>query len=297
MTTEAQVVANRSNAQKSTGPRTPEGKAKVAQNAVKHGLLARAAVLQGEDEGAYLMFCDELLGSLLPVGTMERVLADRIVNLTWRLERAERSQNAALETLYDRHTARAAPGPVPVPGRDQGVVAGGNPTLGRVLVEDFEGAKVLERMLVYERRIENSLYRTMGEFRRLQKDRQAESKAAALAREKLDWRSGYSPAPPPNWATLGRRADESDPDAWEQPMRQTKPISGEAPGEPRQVSNKQSQCGADQSAANVGSHKGLGEEEGTEPRPEQSRNDGAAVPHDPTGSRGERRETACPCLV
>jgi hypothetical protein len=37
MTTEAQVAANRRNAQKSTGPRTEEGKAKVALKAVTHG--------------------------------------------------------------------------------------------------------------------------------------------------------------------------------------------------------------------------------------------------------------------
>ena len=43
MTTEAQVCANRANAQKYTGPQTAEGKATVAQNAVTHGLLARAA--------------------------------------------------------------------------------------------------------------------------------------------------------------------------------------------------------------------------------------------------------------
>jgi hypothetical protein len=42
MATDAQVAANRLNAQESTGPRTTEGKAVVAQNAVKHGLLARA---------------------------------------------------------------------------------------------------------------------------------------------------------------------------------------------------------------------------------------------------------------
>ena len=44
MASEAQVRANRLNAQRSTGPRTAEGKAAVAQNAVKHGLLAEQAV-------------------------------------------------------------------------------------------------------------------------------------------------------------------------------------------------------------------------------------------------------------
>ena len=41
MITEAQIVANRRNSMKSTGPQTPEGKATVAKNALKHGLYAR----------------------------------------------------------------------------------------------------------------------------------------------------------------------------------------------------------------------------------------------------------------
>jgi hypothetical protein len=36
-----QLEANRKNAEKSTGPKTPEGKQAVATNAVKHGLFAR----------------------------------------------------------------------------------------------------------------------------------------------------------------------------------------------------------------------------------------------------------------
>jgi hypothetical protein len=48
---ERKLSANRANAQKSTGPRTPEGKRRVARNAVKHGILAREVFI-GEGDGA-----------------------------------------------------------------------------------------------------------------------------------------------------------------------------------------------------------------------------------------------------
>ena len=41
MATPSQINANQVNAQQSTGPRSPEGKARVAQNALRHGLTAR----------------------------------------------------------------------------------------------------------------------------------------------------------------------------------------------------------------------------------------------------------------
>ena len=53
MATKKQIQANRNNATKSTGPRTGEGKARVSQNALKHGLLARDAVLPDEDPAEF----------------------------------------------------------------------------------------------------------------------------------------------------------------------------------------------------------------------------------------------------
>jgi len=54
MSTEKQIEANRRNAQKSTGPRTTEGKAASRGNAVKHGLTAeQIAIIPGEDAGAF----------------------------------------------------------------------------------------------------------------------------------------------------------------------------------------------------------------------------------------------------
>ena len=51
MATAAQIEANRRNAQKSTGPKTDEGKDRVRRNAVKHGMTARTImpVLPQED--------------------------------------------------------------------------------------------------------------------------------------------------------------------------------------------------------------------------------------------------------
>jgi len=176
MTTAAQTVANRANAEKSTGPRTPEGKAKVAQNAVRHGLFARAAVLQGEDPQEFAEYREQLLEELYPDGTLEQVLAERVVSLSWRLQRAARSQNAAFEALYEKHTAgpqTVVGPPEPSPGLDPDEPADSGPTLGRMLVEDFAQEKVLERLLVYERRIESSLYRTMAELRKLRGQRES----------------------------------------------------------------------------------------------------------------------------
>ena len=58
MTSDKKADANSRNALKSTGPKTPEGKAAVRLNALKHGLLSQAVLLPGEDEEALNAWCD-----------------------------------------------------------------------------------------------------------------------------------------------------------------------------------------------------------------------------------------------
>jgi len=170
MASEAQVSANRRNAGKSTGPRTTQGKAAVAQNAIKHGLLARRNLITGEDPQEFDLLRQEILGELTPVGRMETVLAERVVSLTWRIQRAERLQNEVFEYLLARDLedsmedfyeelspedeARLTSDPETDP----------NLAVGRAIMRDYSNEKVLDRLGMYERRIEGSLYRTMKEL-------------------------------------------------------------------------------------------------------------------------------------
>jgi hypothetical protein len=52
MATNRQTEAHRMNAQKSTGPRSAEGKAASSMNALKSGIDAESALIRGEDKTA-----------------------------------------------------------------------------------------------------------------------------------------------------------------------------------------------------------------------------------------------------
>src|SRR4028119_2437075 len=90
MTSEKQIQANRRNAQRSTGPKTPEGKAAVRLNANKHGLRSQEVLLPGEDEDALKELDENLRAELQPVGELENLLVDGIVTAYWRLRRLRR---------------------------------------------------------------------------------------------------------------------------------------------------------------------------------------------------------------
>ena len=63
---ERQIAANRANAKKSTGPRTPEGRARAAMNALKDGVFARTPLLPGEAEDDHQAMVAELVDDLAP---------------------------------------------------------------------------------------------------------------------------------------------------------------------------------------------------------------------------------------
>ncbi len=105
MTTEKQVEANKQNALVSTGPATLEGKAVVAQNAVKHGIFAKDLIITTgdgkEDAQEYRELLDGLIISLNPVGQMECLLVEKISVDYWRLRRVLRFETGSIRKLID----------------------------------------------------------------------------------------------------------------------------------------------------------------------------------------------------
>ena len=175
MATEAQIRANQRNAQKSTGPRTPEGRAAVSQNAVKHGLLIRQNVISSESQADFDLYRERMLSELAPASPMESMLAERIVTLSWRLKRAGRIQNQTIDALNADNTSSPLAKLTQSlffknhdQSQDGPASSATHLALGRLAIKDFANARVLDRLLMYERRIEHSLYKTLLELQRLQ---------------------------------------------------------------------------------------------------------------------------------
>jgi len=90
VTSMRRIAANRENAKKSTGPKTSEGKARVAQNAVVSGLLSRETLLPDEDPQALETLAETTEAAWKPEGSQELVLVKMMVRALWRLGRVGR---------------------------------------------------------------------------------------------------------------------------------------------------------------------------------------------------------------
>ncbi|TPQ30922.1 hypothetical protein [Cupriavidus pinatubonensis] len=106
MMTTKQALTNRQNSRKSTGPKTPEGKAKASSNAIKHGIFARTRFLDDESPEEFRLLLDGLQMSLCPAGSLEHALVERIAVTLLRQQRLVRAETATIE-LSRRLDAKA----------------------------------------------------------------------------------------------------------------------------------------------------------------------------------------------
>ena len=94
---EKKTAANRRNAQKSTGPKTLDGKNRSKLNALQHGLRSAITILPTEDAAAFEARKDAWTDELQPNGEFETYLVDLIVANSWRLDRCRRAEASLLQ--------------------------------------------------------------------------------------------------------------------------------------------------------------------------------------------------------
>jgi hypothetical protein len=146
----ARAAASRRNGATSRGPKTPEGKARSAQNALKHGMRAQQCiVLPGERAAAFEAFEAALLADLAPQGALQTVLAQRIVAASWRLARAERLE---AELFCEARLDGAGPGLA----------------LALAVIRDGRGAGAFATLLRYRGSASAELWRALRTLKALQ---------------------------------------------------------------------------------------------------------------------------------
>jgi len=106
MSSTAQILANRQNAEKSSGPVTASGKTRVSQNAAKFGLFSVANFVRPEEQGIFNEFEAGYLAELAPDSSLEQTLAREIVHAAWRLRRCANIETAPPEDLTDEELDR-----------------------------------------------------------------------------------------------------------------------------------------------------------------------------------------------
>ena len=165
MATEKQIKANQDNG-KLGGVKTEEGKAVSKYNALKHGLLSKEVLLDGEDEAKLIEIGRRLRTELEPQTELELVLVDRITANVWRLRRVMQIER---EMMDDDQS-------------DLGFgLSEGKRTLGAALSFDFGNKDTYGKLIRYESSIERGIYKALHELQRLQASRNGEKPPLPVA--------------------------------------------------------------------------------------------------------------------
>jgi hypothetical protein len=179
-----------------TGPRSPQAKAIVSANAVRHGLRSPRVVIPGlESQTDWETFLARVIRALKPVGAVEHAYAERVASLHWRLRRVYRAERDAAIALGKRRDFDDDPESNPL-GR---LIIGiedefGVPEAERTKLSVaprppeppalFPAAAVFEALSRYEARLSRQLDRALHELQALQDRRMG--KHTPLARVDVD---------------------------------------------------------------------------------------------------------------
>jgi hypothetical protein len=175
--TEAQIAANRKNAEHSTGPKTDEGKEQSRANSYKHGLTGAGIVLPEreaiEAERRTVAFANELQAS----GDVAVAIVRRVAMLSVRMERCVAFENVTLT----QRVRQAEADFVAPEGCDAKLAAKLRDEAGKLALFDPSREATLARQ--YEKDAERGFFRGLKELRQVEKQIAAAEEANLDAME------------------------------------------------------------------------------------------------------------------
>ena len=164
----AKVESNRRNAQKSTGPKNTS---LTRLNAMKHGILSKEVLIDGEDKKALEALGKKLRLELAPDGELENILVDRIISSTWRLRRVIRTERDYIQAeykdcKYDSFNDRE---------REE------DKAWNILVSRELGNNKAWLNLIRYETAIEKQIYKALHELMRLQSEKRGEKPPLPVA--------------------------------------------------------------------------------------------------------------------
>jgi hypothetical protein len=169
------VIANRSNALRSTGPTSKAGKSRARWNAVTHGLQVKALFLvaiDGEERAAFFRFLKAFRRDLQPMGMLEELHVEGAAVSYWLIQRSMRCEGGEIKRSQLKRTG-----------------LGGEDYLGTFVsveataIDDhlsIPPAAALDRILRYRTSASRDLSYHLAEIERLQRSRKGDHVPAPI---------------------------------------------------------------------------------------------------------------------
>ena len=202
-----QLAANRANAKKSTGPKTEEGKKRSSLNALRHGLTGQVSLMTDEDRAAHDAFSKGIIDDLKPVGAMELQLAQRIATDSWRINRLAAFEDNIYCMWHDTNLPNES----------------NHPQIDTACSQTqtyLHKSEELNRLSLYEQRLNRSIQKNMAMLKQLQKERKAEQQSQVTQKKQPARQTGSffqtaaaTPESPENNASPEPETPASRPDS------------------------------------------------------------------------------------
>jgi hypothetical protein len=173
MPTLAQLTANRANAQRSTGPRSVEGKAVSRFNALTHGMDAASIVIPGEDPAVFEAISEDYHRQFVPQSALEQFHVDTLIRSDWQKRRLQRTEAKLYRALL-------AEGPI---AEDLDVA----------VLRDSATAKLLRKVFAQIASLDRAFFRALNDLRRIERERDQETDPPASENRPVGERSQSGP--------------------------------------------------------------------------------------------------------